>query len=213
MAGTVIEVLLDELEIGTTDGRKGKTRHLVLGSLIWPRPRIAERTAARTVELANNKADLRGLDWADRIMWKEVVDGRFAMEFAVTQRISDSQLAQFLRSLGSSALKLAGEEAEDLISAAPLGGVVKVPFKFLSQVIADSGKKGPKIIAAGSLDMHSKETWRNAKERRFLMPLTAPESVYRTVKTRTAGRPKTTRRKILDAGAENGKIIFRVEKG
>ena len=208
MAGRVLEVLLERVEVRETGARKGSGRHVVLGSLIWPRPRIVERTAAKTVELEDNVADLKKATWADRVVWKEVVEGPFALEFAVTERVTDSQLADLLRSLGSSVLKLAGEEAEDMIASSLAGGVVKVPFRFLSKVIADSGKKGPKVIATGSLDLHSEETWGKSETKKFKMPLTAPDAVYRVTRTRREGRLKTRRRKVLNAGAENGVVVF-----
>ena len=224
MAGKVLEILLDRVAVRETGLRKDSGRHVVMGSLIWPRPRIAERTAAKTVTFEDNAAELKQARWAERIVWKEVVEGPFALEFAVTGRVTDSQLAQFLRALGASTLKLTGEEAEDMIAGSLAGGMVKVPFKFLSKAISDAGKEGPTVIATGGLDLHSETMWRPADagksgmktaaadesgmSRQFTLPLTAPEAVYRVTRTRREGRLKTRRRKVLEAGTENGAVMF-----
>jgi hypothetical protein len=228
MAGKSLEILLDRVELRETGIRKGNGRHLVMGTLVWPRPRIAERTAVQTVLLENNAVDLKQAAWADRIVWKEDVEGSFAVKFAVTERIADSRLADFLRAFGSTVLKLTGDEAEDMLAGALAGGMVKAPFLFLSKAIADPGKTGPKVIASGCLDLHSETIWTplptaapaaaaakpkasakmDAARRQFTLPLTAPEPIYRVTRTRHEGRLTASRHKVLDAGAENGVIVF-----
>jgi len=208
MAGKVLEVLLDRIEVKETGVPRGSGRHMLLGSLIWPRPRIAERAAAKALRFDGKVADLKNASWADRIVWKEVIDGAFAVRFAVTERVTDSQLAGFVRSLGSSILKLAGGEAEDMIASSIGGGLVKLPFQLLSTLVAASGKKGPKVIASGSLDLDSKKTWPRNTTRQFKMPLTAPQALHRVTRTKRDGVLRTRRKKIMDAGAGNGLIAF-----
>lgn len=41
MAGKVLEVLLDRVEVKETGSPRGSGRHMLLGSLVRPRPRIA----------------------------------------------------------------------------------------------------------------------------------------------------------------------------
>jgi len=87
---------------------------------------------------------------------------------------------------------------------------VKIPFQFLSKFIADIGDKGPKIIGSGSLCLHAEETWKkkNTETKTFKVPLTAPEGIYKTSRTRQHGEVKVRRRLLLKAGAENGMIEF-----
>jgi len=116
-----------------------------------------------------------------------------------------------------------------MIASSLAGGVVKIPFQFLSKVISDSGKDGPKVVATGCLDLHSETMWKPSSPkdskaagksktkassdesgvtRQLTMPLSAPETIYRVTRTRKEGRLKTRRRKVLDAGAENGVVVF-----
>ena len=207
MGNRVFEVLLDRVEVKETGGQKAG-RHMVMASLVWPRPRIAERVAVKTVDIEKGVVDLKKARWTDRIVFKELIDGPFGLEFGVTERVTESQFREFLRFMSSSVLKVAGGEAEDMMSNALLGGVVKVPFQFLAKMISDSGKDGPKVIASGSLDLHSEETWKKNESKQFKVPLTAPETIYKVTRRRREGTFQTRRRKLIEAGADNGVIVF-----
>ena len=207
MGNRAFEVLLDRVEVKETGDRKAG-QHLVMASLVWPRPRIAERVAVKTVDIEKGFVDLKKARWTERIVFKELIDGPFGIEFGVTERVTDSQFAEFLRFMSSSVLKVAGGEAEDMMTNAVLGGVVKVPFQFLAKMISDSGKDGPKVIASGSLDLHSEETWKKNEWKQFKIPLTAPETIYKVTRRRREGRLQTRRRKLIEGGTDNGVIVF-----
>ena len=136
MAGRVLEVLLDRVEVKETGDRKAG-QHMVMASLVWPRPRIADREAVKTFALEKGVLDLKKSTWIKRVVFKEVIDGPFGIEFGVTERVTESQFTEFLRFMSSSVLKMAGGEAEDVMTNALLGGVVKVPFQFLAKMISD----------------------------------------------------------------------------
>ncbi|MFC1497817.1 hypothetical protein ACFLS1_04985 [Verrucomicrobiota bacterium] len=214
MAGRILEMLLDRLEVKEAGGGKTHGQHVIMTSLVWPRPRIAERISLKTVDLKGKAVELRKAAWTDRIVFKEVIEGPFGIEFGVTERMAESQFTEFVRFLASSMMKLAGSEAEDVVTNAVLGGLVKVPFQFLSKMIAGFGEEGPKIIASGSLDLHSEKTWnlssqkRSAAAKTFKVPLTVPEAIYKITRRSKAGRFRTRRRKLIEAGADNGVIIF-----
>lgn len=221
MANRTLEMLLNKVEVKETGAKRKQGRHMVIVTLVWPRPRIAERVYTKTVELEENAVDLKKADWITRIVFKELVDGPFGIELKVTEAMSDSEIADFFLGFGSALMKLTGNEAEDMMASSLAGGLVKMPFQYLSQYISDLGDKGPKIIASGSLCLHSDETWntpsrkgsgttkkKNAERKTFKVPLTAPETIYKVTRTRRQGRLKTTKRKLLDAGSENGIVEF-----
>ena len=62
----------------------------------------------------------------------------FALRFGITERVSNSQVAGFVRHLGSGVMKLAGNEIEDIIPNPLIGSVVKLPLQYLSKAITDS---------------------------------------------------------------------------
>lgn len=207
MGNRAFEVLLDRVEVKETGGRKDG-RHMVMVSLVWPRPRIAERVSVKTIDIEKGSVDLRKAKWMDRVVFKELINGPFGMKIGVTERVTESQFAEFLRYMASSVLKVAGGEAEDMIVNAVLGGIVEVPFEFLAKMLSKSGKDGPKVIASGSLDLHSEETWKKNGSKQFKVPLTAPETIYKVTRSRREGTFQTRRRKLMEAGTDNGIIVF-----
>lgn len=207
MGNRAFEVLLDRVEVKETGGRKDG-RHMVMVSLVWPRPRIAERVSVKTIDIEKGSVDLRKAKWMDRVVFKELINGPFGMKIGVTERVTESQFAEFLRYMASSVLKVAGGEAEDMIVNAVLGGIVEVPFEFLAKMLSKSGKDGPKVIASGSLDLHSEETWKKNESKQFKVPLTAPETIYKVTRSRREGTFQTRRRKLMEAGTDNGIIVF-----
>lgn len=226
MANRRLELMLDRVEVKETGARRKKGRHMVIVTLVWPRPRIAERVSAKTLEFKDNVVDLKKSDWISRIVFKESIDGRFGIELGVTERMSDSEVADFFRFLGSSFMKLMGNGAEDMMASCLGGGLAKIPFQYLSKFISDLGDKGPKIIASGSIVVHSEETWnssssrlsrgqnsaaarkKNTETKSFKVPLTAPETIYKVTRTRRHGEMQTRRRTIMKAGEDNGVIEF-----
>ena len=210
MANRTLEMLLNKVEVKETGARRKSGQHKVIATLVWPRPRIAERVAAKTLEFEENVLDLKKSDWITRIVFKELIDGPFGIELGVTERMSDSEVADFFKFLGSSLMKLMGNEAEDMMTSSLAGGLVKIPFQFLSKFISDIGDKGPKIIASGSVCLHAEETWKkkNAETKTFKVPLTAPEKIYKITRTRRHGQMQSRRRTLLEAGADNGVIEF-----
>jgi len=210
MANRTLEMLLNKVEMKETGSRRKSGQHMVIATLVWPRPRIAERVSAKTLQFEENVLDLKKSDWITRIVFKELIDGPFGVEMGVTERMSDSEVAEFFKFLGASFMKLMGNEAEDLMTSSLAGGLVKIPFQFLSKFIADIGDKGPKIIGSGSLCLHAEETWKkkNTETKTFKVPLTAPEGIYKTSRTRQHGEVKVRRRLLLKPGAENGMIEF-----
>jgi len=208
----IVEICLEEVrvKIGGTRRRRKAGPHLVLASLIWPRPMIAEKEAARTVRLENNRADLTDAEWAERILFKEVVQGPFGLKLGVTEPIPDDVLGRFLSGMGSLLFKLAGTEADDLTETSLGGGLVGLPFKYLSRVVGGSGKNTARVIAAGSAALGPAEEWRDGEPRMIEIPLTAPDALYRTIRSRRHGETSTRRRKLIAAGAPNGTVVVSV---
>ena len=210
MANRTLELMLDKVTVKETGARRKKGQHMVIATLVWPRPLIAERVSAKTLAFEGNVVDLKKSDWITRIVFKERVDGPFGVELGVTERMSDSEIADFFKFLGSSLMKLMGNEAEDMMTSSLTGGLIKIPFQFLSKFISDIGDKGPKIIAGGSICLHAEETWKkkNTETKTFKVPLTAPETIYKVTRTRRHGQMQSRRRTILKAGDDNGIIEF-----
>ena len=94
MANRTLEMMLDRVEVKTTGARRKDGRHMVIATLVWPRPLIAERVSAKTLGFEGNVVDLKKSDWITRIVFKERVDGPFGLELGVTEQMSDSEIAR-----------------------------------------------------------------------------------------------------------------------
>jgi hypothetical protein len=206
MANRTLEMTIDRVELKESGSQKGQ--HLVIVTLIWPRPLIFERVNTKTLSFVGNVADLEKSDWIERIVCKERIDGAFGVELAVTERMSDSEIAEFFKVLGSSLMKLAGNEVEDLMESSFAGGLIKAPFLSLSKHITNASNEGPKLIASGSVCLHAKDSWQDSDIMSFKVPLTAPENIYKDPKVRQHGETHPRGRAVLKAGADNGVIEF-----
>ena len=209
---SIIEVLLDRVEVAERGGdRRRKTRHLVLAALVWPRPTIAERTAMKNLEFNAGGVDLGDKDWTDRVLFKETVQGPFGIKIDVSDVVTDSQVAEFLRVMASSVLKLAGDEIAGLAAAPFVAGLVKVPFRHGSKLITASGKKTTRVIAEGQVDIGATQV-AEGRESVIKVPLVAPVRIDRVTRTTTRGSVRTRRRTLLKKGEPNGRVILRVRR-
>ena len=50
MANRTLEMLLNKVEVKETGARRKSGQHMVIATLVWPRPLIAERISAKTLE-------------------------------------------------------------------------------------------------------------------------------------------------------------------
>jgi hypothetical protein len=204
----VVELLLEEVKLDVARaGRRRKGRHVLTACLVWPRPAIAEKLIAKTLEMEKLSVNLDSAGWIERILFKETVQGPFGVEISVTDRLSDSQVGEFLSFLGSAVLKLAGSEVGDLLAGGPASGLVEIPFKYLSKRVA-AGPEGAAVLAGGSVDLVVDEKWKPGKAIRIEVPLAAPRAVYKTVRSSKHGEVTARRRKLLAAGQANGVAVI-----
>lgn len=205
----IFELLLERVQIDVVGGRKTRgSKHVLSASLTWPRPAIAERFAVKTLDFENNTADLSKSDWTARILFKETVQGPFGLEVSVTEPLSTGQAGEFLKFMGLSILKLARAGAGDL-AASPIGsGLIKLPFEYLGKIASSSDKKPPRLIGAGKVDLSADDKWKAGKLVRIEIPLTAPETIYKTVRSRKHGELSARRRTLLKAGQPNGTAVL-----
>lgn len=206
----ILELSLERVELNVAGGRKKRgNKHMIIACLTWPRPAIAERISVKTLEFENNTADLSRSDWTTRILFKETVQGTFGLEVSVTEQLSNSQVSEFIGFMASSILKLAGAEAGELAASSLGAGLIKLPFTYLSKLVSASGKKPANMIATGTVDLRADSKWKAGKLVRIEIPLTAPETIYKTVRSRKHGELSTRRRTLLKAGAGNGTAVLR----
>ncbi len=205
----VLELLLERVQIDKekTD-RKGKKKRIVIATLVWPRPRIAERVTAKTVDFVNNEADLTKSTWTEKILFKERVLGTFGMQIAVTDPVNESQAAEFFAFLGAGLFKLAGTEGKKMMPTPFEGGLVKLPFEYLAKLIAAAAKKEPKIPNVGMIDLDAIKVWgEKQKNARIEIPLKAAFPIYRMARSKRGKGTRGKRQLVVKEGQVNGSVI------
>ena len=82
-----------------------KTKRLVTVDMICPRASVAKKTAAKEVKSCKVKADVRSESWAERVMYREDVDGHFGFAVQVLEIFDAEWFKKFLRATAKIALK------------------------------------------------------------------------------------------------------------
>ena len=146
-----IEVLLAGAEIGgiKLQPHLVKTTRLVTVDMVCPRASIARKTAAKEVKFQKAKADLKGQGWAERVMFREDVDGHFGLTVQLSEVLDDEWFEKFLRAT----FKIALKEFRGLMQKYTVGidDIASAPLDALAQM--EGTYPGPKTVAQGVLDV------------------------------------------------------------
>ena len=126
-----------------------KSRNLGSVDLIWPRAGIAKRSAARAFTFRKGKAEFADEPWAQRVLFREEVEGHTAFAVSITEPVSIQKVRRFLRLSAKYALK----QGADFVEKAMLGfgDLASAPVDALAAMVGE--KDAPKIIAQGVLDL------------------------------------------------------------
>ncbi len=180
--------------------RAGAER-LVMATLVWPRPLIAERVAARAYPFEKSKLDLAGRDWSERIFFKENVEGPFGLVIQVTEPLTAQELRRVTASLGDVLLKTTGTELARLAAGPWTATLARFPFTHLAGALSDAGKN-PTIVAAGQT------TILPGTPGPLEIPLSLPRDVTRVRRQRVGGRTRTRRETLHRKGDPAGTVRF-----
>ena len=92
-----IEVAIGSLRLLVAGSVKmpSESRHAVTAELVWPRNGTPSKRYTRIVRLHQNACEFKASDWADAILFKDAVEGRFALKLTVSQALSDSAAGGF----------------------------------------------------------------------------------------------------------------------
>ena len=209
MKRQILELTLEELALEVTGAKESKsTVHVVTVGLIWPRPAISQKVAVKVLDLTGKTCSLARKPWVERILFKETIQGPFGVELTVSAPVSDSQVMDFMRFAGSAMFKMAASEAGDMLAGSLAAGLTRIPLRYLSKEISGSGKKQPRTIANGSIDLHAEDIVRHGRKSPVKLRLRAEEPFYSVARTKKHGKTSVKRKKLLDAGQPNGEVVL-----
>ena len=128
-----------------------QSTHLLSATLLWPRVGVAKKTAEQEVRFKKGRCDKAEAPWNERILFKESVEGDFALAVSLTVSALRTHLRTFRRALAGYALTAAGSAVDDF---GPAGEVAELPLKAMSKVVGNL-PKDPELLAQGAIDLNA----------------------------------------------------------
>ena len=196
----IVEFGINSLSLKKRLSDNKQTTHVVLATLIWPRPAIREKQFVQTIQV-DKDGNINNLTWDKTILGKEAVQGPFAIKIAVFKNMSDKQQADLVRYLISKTAKEVGDYVGGLIDIPLASDLIEIPFDYFAKKIGSANNKTG-IIGSSCIN--------------FVMPeqsdltenciLTTPRDFYTTRTLSRAGKRTRVRKKILEKGNAIGEI-------
>lgn len=181
-----------------------KTTHVVLATLIWPRPAIKEKQFIQTIQVGKDGNMPINLTWNKTILGKESVQGPSAIKIAVFKNMSDKQQADFVRYLMAETAKDVGDYVGGLIDIPLASDLIEIPFDYFAKKIGSSNDKTG-IIGSSCINFEIMPKQNDFTENCIL---TTPRDFYTTRTISRAGKRTRLRKKILEKGNAIGEICI-----
>ncbi len=206
------EILLDEAKLDYHGREYGENAsNLLVVNLMWPRPAIVERTATIFLPLRGaGRIDLSGAKWVDRMLFKETVQGPFALQASVTEPMKAERLREAMDDLGKLVLRFAGDTAGDIAGGGIPGRLAELPFQGIAGLLKSGSFNQAEIVASGSARVCADEDWVEGDLRQIKVPLCAPRKVYAINRTEEHGESRVQRKLALEEGQSNGFILLSI---
>ena len=194
-----VEITLHSIHVPeTASGLDTETTHLLGADLVWPRTGIAQKSASQTCALKEGRADFETVNWGRRILFKETVEGRFALSLTLTESLDDEDLEQFFRFCAGAFLSIGAGMVESAVR--PVGKLAAAPLDYAAKNI---GKyPGPKLLVEGLAELHSSDLPESGGERLLTLRMTAARRLLSLV------RPRKSPRLLLEKGEPNGEVTL-----
>lgn len=198
MRRRIATLYLDELLV-LENGRQGDAgaENIVMVGLIWPRPMIDLRTAAKSLRVEDGRpAVFHDRPFHEKILFKEIVGGPFGITIEVTERKSPGVIAQFLASIASDIVNAAfpmpptSETFRRIVHAGVSGVGQRVratPKETILRIAFGHAMIDPLTATSGKLDI----------------PLFAPDTIG------ASGAARSRRPPLLTKGQPNGRAILK----
>lgn len=186
-------------------GRGGKSsEHVVTATLVWPRPLVASRVAVQTQTFTRDGCQVGDMDWSERILFKETVEGPFGVIVQVSESLSSRQLASIAGALGTIFFKAAASEAARVAVGPGLRALAKFPFDYLADELSTLGQT-PAVIAAG------RTTLLPGAAGIVEIPLVVPDDIVKRRRITRGGRRQTSREILHKQGDSAGNAILSLD--
>lgn len=204
LAKRTLEITVRQIQVPVTGaGLLDTTSHLLSAELLWPRVGIAQKAASQPCQLQKGKSDLEQAHWGNRILFKENVEGKFAMRVALTEVLDDEELEKFLRSFSGAALAFGADMVAPLYP--PFGRLIAAPMDAIAKDIEKY--PGPTRLVEGLVELDASD-FPEEGEQPLSIRLTTAQAITQSITRRVAGRVRHEKRSLLGKGEPNGHITL-----
>jgi hypothetical protein len=202
-----VEITLHSIRIPeTASGLDTDTSHLLSADLIWPRVGVAQKSATLTCALKEGCGDFGSANWGRRILFKESVEGRFALALTLTESLDDEDLEQFFRFCAGAFLSLGAGAVES--AARPVGKLAAAPLDFAAKNIGRY--PGPLLLVEGLAELDSSDFPESGGERLLTLRMTAARRLMNISRRTASGRPRLSSKLLLDKGDPDGEVTLAI---
>ena len=199
-----LEITLQTIHVPMTGaGLLDTTSHLLSAELIWPRVGIAQKATSQPCQLQKGEADFENIHWGNRILFKENVEGKFALRITLTEVLDDEELEKFLRAFSGAALGFGADVLAPLYP--PFGKLVAAPIDYLAKDIEKY--PGPTRLVEGLVELDAADFPENSEES-LTIRLVTTRSILQAVTRRVAGRTRHEKKTLLAKGEPNGDVTL-----
>ncbi|MEI7902128.1 MAG: hypothetical protein WCK89_17885 [bacterium] len=202
-----LEITLYSIHIPeTAAGLDTETSHLLSANLIWPRLGIAQKSAAQPCVLKEGRAALETVNWGRRILFKESVEGRFALALTLTEALDSEELEEFLRFCAGAVLSIGAGVVESAVK--PVGKLAAAPLEYAAKNIIKY--PGPLTLAEGLAGLDSADFPESGGERLLTLQMTAARRLMNITSRTVNGRPRISRKLLLEKGEPDGEVTLAI---
>jgi hypothetical protein len=207
MEKRTLEITLHGIRVPVTGTVPEKeTSHLLAAGLIWPRTGTAKKSSSQSFALKEGAAEFGRVNWGRRILFRETVEGRFALEVTLTENLDHEELEKFLRFWAGAALGLGADAADK--AAGPLGDIAAAPLDYAAKAVAKY--PGASLLAEGMAELEAAEFPPPGGERLLTVRLVAARRLVRVTRRAVSGKgpAQVSRKLLLEKGADNGEVTL-----
>ena len=202
-----VEITLHSIHIPVTGaGLDITTSHLLTADLVWPRTGTARKSASQSCTLREGAAEFAAANWGRRILFKETVEGRFALAVTVSESLDDEELEKILRFWAGAALGVGAGAVEG--AAGPLGAIAAAPLEYAAKAVAKY--PGASLLVEGLAELDAADFPPSGGERLLTVRLVAARKLLRVTRRTVNSRSRVTRKILLEKGADNGDVTLSV---
>ena len=203
-----VEITLHSIHIPVTGiGLDTETSHLLTAELVWPRTGVAQKRTSQACDLKQGQADFASVNWGRRILFKEHVEGRFALGLTLTEALDDEAVEQFLRFWAGAVLSIGGSLIEN--AAKPVGKIASAPLDYLAKNI--SKYPGAVCLVEGLSELDASELPPSGGERMLTVRMmTARKLVRMSLRTVNSHSSAAKKRVLLEKGAADGEVTLAI---